>query len=91
MKKTGKNWGTDTVPRELWIDPNKNYKTTSGKRVVNIYIVLENSCGNEATFPVKGTIVLSQKPWKASYGIWTLDGRASVLQQETPLDLIEQV
>ena len=87
--KPGKNWGTEIIPRDKWVSPDKHYRTRSGRRVCNIHIVLTNSTGAEVTFPVKGTIVLKEKPWKATYGIWTLDGRASVMKDATPLDLIE--
>jgi len=70
------------------IDINKTYKTKSGKRVFGLKIVMQNSCGRDVTFPVKGTIILSEKPRRTSYAIWTLEGRADVLK-ETGRDLVE--
>ena len=77
--KAKKNWGSDIIPKEDWIDPTKTYKTRKGKRVELHGIDLHNSCGNEVTFPVKGTIVLSEAPRRTRFAIWTLDGKASVL------------
>jgi hypothetical protein len=83
------NWGTTVTPPEKRIDPSKTYRTRSGKRVLNLEIVLHNSVGNEVTFPVKGTIITCEKPLRTAYGIWTLDGRSSVLVDITKLDLVE--
>ena len=85
----GKNWGTDVVPKEKWIDPKKQYVTKDGKRIEGLNIVLHNSCGDEVTFPVKGTVILREKPRKTKYTIWTLDGRHSVLESSN-LDLVEK-
>jgi len=51
-------------------------QTVSGKRV--IYLVYEaiGSAGNKVTFPIKGTIVVREKPWKTEYQIWTPGGKA---------------
>ena len=74
----GVNWGTTNTPVEKRIDPSKTYRTRNGRKVFNIEIKLYNSCGNEVTFPVKGSIDMG-KNCQPAYGIWTLDGRASVL------------
>lgn len=85
---TGKNWGTDVIAPEKWIAPAKQYRTKSGKRVIGLEVVLKNSTGAEVTFPVKGSIVTSEKPFRTLYHIWTLDGRSSVLK-ESGLDLVK--
>jgi hypothetical protein len=74
-KFPGKGWGTEVVPKELWIDPSKKY-TAGGNPVYDLRIVLHNSNGDEVTFPVKGTIRLIKFPRKKKNQIWTLDGRA---------------
>jgi hypothetical protein len=33
-----------------------------------------NSAGNEVTFPIKGTIVLREKPYKTTFNVWTKNG-----------------
>lgn len=76
-----KNWGTEVTPKDQWIDTEKTYKTQSGKRVINLEIKLHNGLENEVTFPVKGTVVVREKPLRTRYQIWTLDGRSSVLSQ----------
>ena len=76
--KNGINWGTKVIPKKFWIDPTKKY-TCGGNRVENITIVLHNSCGDEVTYPVKGTIILREKPLKTTFAIWSLDGRADVV------------
>lgn len=72
-----KNWGTTMVPKEQWIDPTRQY-TCGGKRVIGLQITLHNSIGEEVTYPVSGSIVLKEKPWKTTYTGWSLDGRADV-------------
>ena len=86
--ENGKDWGTDVVPEEKWIKTDKVYRTKSGKRVIDLEIVLKNSCGNEVTFPVKGSIVVREKPLKTKYTIWTLDGRHTIWGA-SDFDLIE--
>lgn len=83
----GKSWGTEVVPREKWINPNNTY-TSNGKRVVGLSMKLLNDCGREVTFPIKGSIVMREKPRKLKYMIWTLDGRMHV-GKSSDYDLIE--
>ncbi len=75
----GVGWGTTNIPKKKWIDVTKTYKTRDGKTVENLQIVLHNSCGNEVTYPIKGTIVIQTKPRKTEYALWSLDGRADVV------------
>lgn len=93
-KLPGPSWGTTVIDRADWIDPAKEYRTRRGKRVICLEIVLHNSCGNEVTFPVKGTIIDREaKPGtreKLRYMIWTLDGRSSVFEGDPRDDLILQ-
>ena len=86
----GKSWGTDVIPKELWIDPTKSY-TCGGNPVHNLEIVLHNSLGNEVTYPVKGTIRYLGFPRKKKYTIWSLDGRANTVwdRPEDNLVLVE--
>ncbi len=83
-----RDWGSDVVPKEKWIDPNKKY-TCNGRRVIGLEIRLHNSNGEEVTYPVKGTVVLREKPRKTEYRIWTLDGRSNVVWSDTEHDLVE--
>ena len=75
---TGKNWGSDVIPQEKWIDPSKTH-TCGGKRVIGLKIELYNSAGQEVTYPVKGSVVVREKPLKLSFRIWSLDGREDVV------------
>ena len=87
---TKKNWGTKVIPKKFWIDPTKKYTTRNGWNVENLMIVMENSIGNEVTFPIKGTYI-KKRPGKSNqkiYAIWTLDGRNEVNSIESTLDLI---
>ena len=88
-----KNWGKDVIPKEFWIDVSKKYVTRSGLNIENIQIIMENSNGNEVTFPVKGTLVTKRdgKKDKRSYEIWTLDGRKDAHIINGPLDLMESI
>lgn len=60
------------------IDVTKRY-TCGGKRVINLQIVTHNSCGERVTYPVKGSVVVREKPLKLDYRIWSLDGEADVV------------
>jgi len=81
----GKSWGTDVIPKELWIDPTKSY-TCGGNPVENLQIVLHNGNGDEVTYPVKGTI--RAKGRRPHYAIWSLDGRANTVWDEPFFDLV---
>jgi hypothetical protein len=61
------------------IDLKKKYKTRSGRRVINLSYVPLNSAGKKVTYPVKGTVVLREKPLKTTYMIWSEDGYADVV------------
>ena len=76
-----KNWGIGIVPESQWIDLDEKYQTRSGQRVINLERKLYNGNGNEVTFPVKGSVVVREKPFKSEYQIWTIDGRADVLNK----------
>lgn len=85
-----KGWGTEVIPREKWIDPEKKYRTRSGKKVFGLKIVLHNSVGDEVTYPVKGSIDNGPRR-EPRYCIWSLDGRADVVWNDRhPDDLIEE-
>ena len=73
-----KNWGTEVTPEEQRIDPTKQY-TCGGKPVVDLHVVLKNDAGREVTYPVKGLVVLRERPLKREYRTWSLDGRADVV------------
>lgn len=73
-----KGWGINLLPENWFINPNLNYITRSGKRVIAMELKLYNDQGSEVTFPIKGTIVEREKPLKTRYAIWTLDGRATI-------------
>lgn len=80
-------WGTTNIPEADRIDPEKTYKTRSGKKVVWLKIVLYNSNGHEVTFPVKGSIDRGPEV-DPRYQIWTLDGHADLfLESEDDLVL----
>lgn len=61
------------------IDFNKQYKTRSGCRVILHEIKLKNACGADVTYPVKGTIILREKPLKKKNMIWSIDGITDVV------------
>ena len=79
QKEPSKNWGSNVINKNNWVDSKKTYKTKDGKDVIGLQIKLYNSIGNEVTFPVKGTIIDKKKPLKLRYQIWTLDGRCDIL------------
>ena len=61
--------------------------TSGGHRVINLSYVPFNSAGNKVTFPIKGTVVLSEKPLKTTYHIWTSDG-VSIVFGSSEFDLV---
>ena len=74
---SGKDWGSDVIPKEQWIDPSKQYRTREGKKVFGLRIKLHNSMGKEVTYPVKGSIAMG-KHRQPRYQIWSLDGKADI-------------
>lgn len=60
------------------IDINKKY-TCAGKRVICLRIKRYNDAGNEVTYPVKGIVVLQEKPLRTACRIWSIDGIADVV------------
>lgn len=74
------------------IDITKAYRTRSGKRVIGLTYQEFGSAGNRVTFPIKGSIVVKEKPLKLVYTIWTEDGlfQASKLWGPNPNDLIPE-
>ena len=83
----GKSWGTDVIPKELWIDPTKSY-TCGGNPVRDLRIVLHNGNGDEVTYPVKGTIRFVGFSRKKKNAIWSLDGRANVVWDDPYNNLV---
>ena len=71
----GVSWGSTNTPENKRINLSDNYVTREGKRVINLHCVLHNSLGREVTFPIKGTVILKEKPYRTTYTIWTLEGR----------------
>ena len=61
------------------IDINKTYRTRSGKRVIGLKYVPLNSNGEKVTYPIKGSIIVREKPFKARYQIWSEDGITDVV------------
>jgi hypothetical protein len=61
------------------IDISKPLKTRSGKRVINVFRITHNDKGEEVTYPLKGTIVLSEKPMKVTYHIWSNEGFSDIV------------
>ena len=72
----GVNWGTTNTPVEDRINIGREHRTRDGKRVIGLQCVLHNSCGREVTFPIKGSIVVREKPFHTRFALWTLDGRS---------------
>jgi|APSaa5957512622_1039677.scaffolds.fasta_scaffold268593_1 hypothetical protein len=69
----------------------KQYKTRNGCRVIGLDIKLKNSCGEMVTYPVKGTIILREKPRKTEYMIWSINGVVDVVWgNHSEHDLVEE-
>ena len=64
------------------IDPSKKY-TCNGKRVIGLEIKLTvtyaDGTEHPVTYPVKGSVVMREKPLRLDYRIWSIDGKADVI------------
>jgi len=82
FSKTKKNWGTDIIPKEFWIDKSKHYETLNGLKVQIYDIVLGTD--KEYTFPVKGAYLKNRTGKKDTWinAVWTLDGRMNLLFED---------
>lgn len=56
------------------LDITKPIQTVKGQRVIGLTIKEHNGVGNKVTYPLKGSIVVKEKPLQLEYCIWTLDG-----------------
>jgi hypothetical protein len=95
FSKSKKNWGTDVIPKEFWIDLSSHeYQLRCGFKIVNIDIVLYNSNNKEVTYPVKVSYIeeREEKKDKIVYDIFSLDGRKDINSlKEHPLDIVKVV
>lgn len=66
------------------IDITKPVKTRNGKRVLGLARVTHNSAGALVTYPLKGSVVLREKPLKLDYRIWSDDGKYDVVWGNHP-------
>lgn len=71
------------------IDIQKKYKTRDGHVVEDLNIVTHNKAGRKVTYPVKGTLVLKDKPRKTEYEIWTEYGKYDAVWGDHKWDLVE--
>ena len=64
------------------IDITKKY-TCNGKRVIGLAIVTHVTYADgtkyPVTYPVKGSVVIREKPRKLEFRIWSIDGLADVV------------
>ena len=86
--KIKRNWGSDIIPKEKWINPMKRY-TCNGKEVVRLRIkLIPKGCTREVTYPVSGTVMIKDAS-KDSGSCWTLDGRFNINIDNNIYDLVE--
>lgn len=67
-------------------DLTKPMKTRDGCRVTNLSFVPRNCVGNFVTFPIKGTVIVNEKPLKQMFMTWDLFGSAG--RPSTSKDLV---
>ena len=60
------------------IDVTKKY-TCGGKQVFGLRIETHNSAGSVVTYPVKGSVLVQEKPRRVEYRIWSIDGVSEVV------------
>jgi hypothetical protein len=72
------------------IDLNKKYKTRNGCKVILHDIVLFNSVGGKVSYPVKGTVIVKDKPRKTTMMIWSEEGLSDIVWGSNKgFDLVE--
>lgn len=64
------------------LDLTKEY-TCNGKRVIGLEytptVICSNGTAIQVTYPIKGTIVVSEKPRKLRYQTWSEEGIADIV------------
>ncbi len=73
------------------VEEGKTYQTMAGQRVEYIRIKMKNDAGDTVTFPVKGTIIRSEKPRRTEFMIWTLDGVIDPVWNQNHMDNLVEV
>lgn len=89
MPNRKRNWGSEVIPKEKWIDPAKEY-TCNGHRVIGLRINMygeDSTSLREVTFPTKGTIIMKGRA-KLDFNLWTLDGKHNITC-DSIYDLVE--
>ena len=73
------------------VDINKSYRTRSGLRVIGLERKEFNSAGKLVTYPIKGSVVVKEKPLRLDYCIWTDEGLYQAVKAWGPssYDLVE--
>lgn len=61
--------------------------TCNGKRVINLRYVPYNSAGGKVTYPIKGSVVVRERPLKLQYRVWSLYGEDNVVFQNQAYNL----
>ena len=67
------------------------YRTRNGKRVINLQYVPTNYGGYKVTYPIKGSVVVREKPLKTCYTVWSIEGKYDVVTSPHEWDLIEEL
>jgi hypothetical protein len=73
---------------EMNLDISKHYRSRSGNKVTIHEIVLKNTAGGEATFPVKCSVRTKKPRARARMQILKLNGRASAFGVEHKDDIV---
>jgi len=72
------------------IDITKPVTTAKGQRVIGLQRVPCNSEGRKVTYPLKGSVVVCEKPFRTEYNVWTDSGVWDVVWNRHPeLNLIQ--
>lgn len=66
------------------IDTTKSVKTLNNKRIIGLKRVPYNFLGELVTYPLKGSIVVREKPLKLEYCIWSDNGIFDVVWGNHP-------
>ncbi|RLD84445.1 MAG: hypothetical protein DRJ10_01215 [Bacteroidetes bacterium] len=82
---TKKGWGSQEIPKNKWINPDKKY-VCGGKQVIDLKINLLNDNKKEVSYPVKGSIFKTKTTLE--YQIWSLQGESIIGGINPDRDLI---
>ena len=77
--------GWSTLDENItWKGGKMNWETVGGHEVICLHYVPRNSAGELVTYPLKGSIIIKQKPLKFMFTTWSAYGIRDVVWNKHP-------